>query len=84
MIKGRAAASVQNLLGKRVDYFGPFGHRGGSTAETAPWLSAEAEALELFKAFIFHQLELMGLAYTIKAAKAGRIQNQCLLDILEA
>jgi DNA-directed RNA polymerase subunit beta' len=69
MIKGKSGRFRQNLLGKRVDY------SGRSVIVVGPQLKLhqcglpKKMALELFKPFIFHKLEVMGLATTIKAAK---------------
>ncbi len=69
MIKGKGGRFRQNLLGKRVDY------SGRSVIVVGPQLKLhqcglpKKMALELFKPFIFHKLELLGLATTIKAAK---------------
>jgi hypothetical protein len=56
MIKGKQGRFRQNLLGKRVDYSGPFRHRGRPQAETAPVRPAQAhgpgavQALRLWQA----------------------------------
>ncbi len=69
MIKGKGGRFRQNLLGKRVDY------SGRSVIVVGPQLKLhqcglpKKMALELFKPFIFHKLEVLGLAATIKAAK---------------
>ncbi|MHB1100171.1 MAG: DNA-directed RNA polymerase subunit beta', partial [Burkholderiales bacterium] len=69
MIKGKGGRFRQNLLGKRVDY------SGRSVIVVGPQLKLhqcglpKKMALELFKPFIFHKLETLGLATTIKAAK---------------
>ncbi len=69
MIKGKGGRFRQNLLGKRVDY------SGRSVIVVGPQLKLhqcglpKKMALELFKPFIFHKLEILGLATTIKAAK---------------
>ncbi len=69
MIKGKSGRFRQNLLGKRVDY------SGRSVIVVGPQLKLhqcglpKKMALELFKPFIFHKLEVLGLATTIKAAK---------------
>ncbi|MDA8416985.1 MAG: DNA-directed RNA polymerase subunit beta' [Betaproteobacteria bacterium] len=69
MIKGKSGRFRQNLLGKRVDY------SGRSVIVVGPQLQLhqcglpKKMALELFKPFIFHKLEVLGLATTIKAAK---------------
>jgi len=69
MIKGKGGRFRQNLLGKRVDY------SGRSVIVVGPQLKLhqcglpKKMALELFKPFIFHKLEVLGLATTIKAGK---------------
>jgi DNA-directed RNA polymerase subunit beta' len=69
MIKGKGGRFRQNLLGKRVDY------SGRSVIVVGPQLKLhqcglpKKMAVELFKPFIFHKLEVLGLATTIKAAK---------------
>jgi len=69
IIKGKQGRFRQNLLGKRVDY------SGRSVIVVGPELKLhqcglpKTMALELFKPFIYHKLELGGLATTIKAAK---------------
>ena len=79
MIKGKGGRFRQNLLGKRVDY------SGRSVIVVGPQLKLhqcglpKKMALELFKPFIFHKLEVMGLATTIKAAK--RMVEQEVPDV---
>ncbi|MCZ6454573.1 MAG: DNA-directed RNA polymerase subunit beta' [Alphaproteobacteria bacterium] len=69
MLKGKQGRFRQNLLGKRVDY------SGRSVIVVGPELMLhqcglpKKMALELFKPFIYHKLELYGYATTIKAAK---------------
>src|SRR6187399_1589925 len=84
MLKGKQGRFRQNLLGKRVDY------SGRSVIVVGPQLKLhqcglpKKMALELFKPYIFHKLEVLGLATTIKAAK--RLVEQELpevWDILE-
>src|SRR5881398_3015808 len=84
MIKGKGGRFRQNLLGKRVDY------SGRSVIVVGPQLKLhqcglpKLMALELFKPFIFHKLEIMGLATTIKAAKRMvESQEPVVWDILE-
>jgi DNA-directed RNA polymerase subunit beta' len=84
MIKGKGGRFRQNLLGKRVDY------SGRSVIVVGPQLKLhqcglpKLMALELFKPFIFHKLEVMGLATTIKAAKRMvESQEPVVWDILE-
>ncbi len=69
MIKGKQARFRQNLLGKRVDY------SGRSVITVGPYLKLhqcglpKKMALELFKPFIYSELEKRGHASTIKSAK---------------
>ena len=69
MLKGKQGRFRQNLLGKRVDY------SGRSVITVGPELMLhqcglpKKMALELFKPFIYHKLELYGHASTVKAAK---------------
>ena len=84
MIKGKGGRFRQNLLGKRVDY------SGRSVIVVGPQLRLhqcglpKKMALELFKPFIFHKLEVMGLATTIKAAKRMvETEEPVVWDILE-
>src|SRR5918912_1382041 len=69
LLKGKQGRFRQNLLGKRVDY------SGRSVIVVGPQLKLhqcglpKKMALELFKPYIFHKLEVLGLATTIKAAK---------------
>jgi DNA-directed RNA polymerase subunit beta' len=69
MIKGKQGRFRQNLLGKRVDY------SGRSVIVVGPELRLhqcglpKTMALELFKPFVFNQLEEKGFATTIKNAK---------------
>jgi len=69
MLKGKQGRFRQNLLGKRVDY------SGRSVITVGPELLLhqcglpKKMALELFKPFIYHKLELYGHASTVKAAK---------------
>ena len=84
MITGKSGRFRQNLLGKRVDY------SGRSVIVVGPQLKLhqcglpKKMALELFKPFIFHKLEVMGLATTIKAAKKMvESEEPVVWDILE-
>jgi len=69
MLKGKQGRFRQNLLGKRVDY------SGRSVIVVGPELKLhqcglpKKMALELFKPFIYHKLELKGLVSTIKSAR---------------
>jgi len=69
MLKGKQGRFRQNLLGKRVDY------SGRSVIVVGPELKLhqcglpKKMALELFKPFIYSQLEARGLSSTVKQAK---------------
>src|SRR5476651_337746 len=69
MIKGKQGRFRQNLLGKRVDYSGRSVIVVGPTLKLHECGLPKKMALELFKPFIFHKLQLRGEASTIKAAK---------------
>ncbi|GAB3426507.1 DNA-directed RNA polymerase subunit beta' [Giesbergeria sinuosa] len=69
MIKGKSGRFRQNLLGKRVDYSGRSVITVGPTLKLHQCGLPKLMALELFKPFIFAQLEQRGIATTIKAAK---------------
>ena len=84
MIKGKSGRFRQNLLGKRVDY------SGRSVIVVGPELKLhqcglpKKMALELFKPFIFHRLEAMGLASTVKQArKMVETEEPVVWDLLE-
>ena len=84
IIKGKQGRFRQNLLGKRVDY------SGRSVIVVGPELKLhqcglpKTMALELFKPFIYHKLEMRGLATTIKQAKKLVEQGiPAVWDILE-
>src|ERR1700756_3160288 len=84
MIKGKSGRFRQNLLGKRVDYSGRSVIVVGPTLKLHQCGLPKLMALELFKPFIFHKLEIMGLATTIKAAKRMvEAQEPVVWDILE-
>ena len=69
MIKGKQGRFRQNLLGKRVDYSGRSVIVVGPTLKLHQCGLPKKMALELFKPFIFGQLQSRMLATTIKAAK---------------
>ena len=69
MIKGKQGRFRQNLLGKRVDYSGRSVIVVGPTLRLHQCGLPKKMALELFKPFIFGQLQNRMLATTIKAAK---------------
>src|SRR5690242_433475 len=83
-LKGKQGRFRQNLLGKRVDY------SGRSVIVVGPELKLhqcglpKKMALELFKPFIYNQLEKQGHAATIKQAKEMvERQESVVWDILE-
>src|SRR3954449_10103597 len=69
MLKGKQGRFRQNLLGKRVDYSGRSVIVVGPTLRLHQCGLPKKMALELFKPFIFHKLQIRGDASTIKAAK---------------
>ena len=69
MIKGKQGRFRQNQLGKRVDYSGRSVIVVGPTLRLHQCGLPKKMALELFKPFIFHKLQIRGEASTIKAAK---------------
>ncbi len=84
MIKGKQGRFRQNLLGKRVDY------SGRSVIVVGPKLKLhqcglpKKMALELFKPFIYAQLEKRGLTTSIKGAKKMVEREEVVVwDILE-
>ncbi|KAG0297478.1 hypothetical protein BGZ96_006236 [Linnemannia gamsii] len=84
MLKGKGGRFRQNLLGKRVDYSGRSVIVVGPTLKLHQCGLPKLMALELFKPFIFHKLEVMGIATTIKAAKKEvESQTPVVWDILE-
>ena len=84
MIKGKQGRFRQNLLGKRVDYSGRSVIVVGPTLKLHQCGLPKKMALELFKPFIFHKLQLRGEALTIKAAKrAVEREGAEVWDILE-
>ena len=83
-LKGKQGRFRQNLLGKRVDY------SGRSVIVVGPELKLhqcglpKKMALELFKPFIYNQLEKKGHAATIKQAREMvERQEPVVWDILE-
>jgi DNA-directed RNA polymerase subunit beta' len=69
MIKGKQGRFRQNLLGKRVDYSGRSVITVGPELKLHQCGIPKKMALELFKPFIYHKLEIYGMASTVKAAK---------------
>ncbi|MDL2226189.1 DNA-directed RNA polymerase subunit beta' [Deltaproteobacteria bacterium OttesenSCG-928-M10] len=69
MLKGKQGRFRQNLLGKRVDYSGRSVIVIGPDLRLHQCGLPKKMALELFKPFIYHQLEKKGFITTIKAAK---------------
>lgn len=69
MIKGKQGRFRQNLLGKRVDYSGRSVIVVGPNLKLHQCGLPKKMALELFKPFIYSELEKRGHASTIKSAK---------------
>ncbi|MCB9989888.1 MAG: DNA-directed RNA polymerase subunit beta' [Rhodospirillales bacterium] len=69
MLKGKQGRFRQNLLGKRVDYSGRSVIVVGPEMKLHQCGLPKKMALELFKPFIYHKLEIYGMATTVKAAK---------------
>jgi len=84
MLKGKQGRFRQNLLGKRVDYSGRSVIVVGPNLKLHQCGLPKKMALELFKPFIFHKLDIYGWANTIKAAKK-LVENEDprVWDILE-
>ncbi len=68
-LKGKQGRFRQNLLGKRVDYSGRSVIVVGPELQLHQCGLPKKMALELFKPFVYHELEKRGLATTIKMAK---------------
>ncbi|SHF75337.1 DNA-directed RNA polymerase subunit beta' [Lampropedia hyalina DSM 16112] len=84
MIKGKGGRFRQNLLGKRVDYSGRSVITVGPTLKLHQCGLPKLMALELFKPFIFAQLERRGIVTTVKAAKREvELGTPVVWDILE-
>ncbi|WP_022660807.1 DNA-directed RNA polymerase subunit beta' [Paucidesulfovibrio longus] len=84
MIKGKQGRFRQNLLGKRVDYSGRSVIVVGPSLKLHQCGLPKKMALELFKPFIYSELERRELATTIKSAKK-MVEREDLVvwDILE-
>ncbi len=84
MIKGKQGRFRQNLLGKRVDYSGRSVIVVGPTLRLHQCGIPKKMALELFKPYIYHRLQILGQASTIKAAKKMVEREEAgVWDILE-
>ncbi len=84
MLKGKQGRFRQNLLGKRVDYSGRSVIVVGPDLKLHQCGLPKKMALELFKPFIFHKLDIYGWANTIKAAKKlVEKEDPRVWDILE-
>jgi DNA-directed RNA polymerase subunit beta' len=68
-LKGKQGRFRQNLLGKRVDYSGRTVITAGPNLRLHQCGLPKKMALELFKPFIYHQLERKNLVSTVKSAK---------------
>ena len=84
MLKGKQGRFRQNLLGKRVDYSGRSVIVVGPNLKLHQCGIPKKMALELFKPFIFHKLDIYGWANTIKSAKKlVEKEDPRVWDILE-
>lgn len=84
MIKGKSGRFRQNLLGKRVDYSGRSVITVGPTLRLYQCGLPKIMALELFKPFVYHKLQYIGAAASIKYAKRMVEQEHSLVwDVLE-
>ncbi len=84
MIKGKQGRFRLNLLGKRVDYSGRSVIVVGPDLKLHQCGLPKKMALELFKPFIYHKLELKGLVTTIKSArKMVEKERPEVFDVLE-
>src|SRR5437660_1643196 len=84
MLKGKQGRFRQNLLGKRVDYSGRSVIVSGPTLRLHQCGLPKKMALELFKPFIYNQLEKQAHAATIKQAREMvERQEPVVWDILE-
>ncbi|PIE70318.1 MAG: DNA-directed RNA polymerase subunit beta' [Deltaproteobacteria bacterium] len=68
-LKGKQGRFRQNLLGKRVDYSGRTVITVGPNLRLHQCGIPKKMALELFKPFIYHNLEQNGFVSTVKSAK---------------
>ncbi len=84
MIKGKQGRFRQNLLGKRVDFSGRSVIVVGAELKLHQCGLPKTMALELFKPFIFAELQFRGIVSTIKAAKkmVERVEPE-VWDILD-
>ena len=84
MIKGKSGRFRQNLLGKRVDYSGRSVITVGPTLRLYQCGLPKIMALELFKPFVYHKLQVTGLAASIKyARRMVELEDTAVWDILE-
>jgi DNA-directed RNA polymerase subunit beta' len=84
MIKGKGGRFRQNLLGKRVDYSGRSVIVVGPTLKLHQCGLPKLMALELFKPFIYRELEARGYSQNIKQhKKIVDAQEPIVWDILE-
>ena len=82
-IRGKGGRFRQNLLGKRVDYSGRSVIVVGPTLKLHQCGIPKKMALELFKPFVFGQLQYRGIVSTIKSAKRlVEREDPCVWDIL--
>ena len=68
MLKGKQGRFRQNLLGKRVDYSEPFGHRRWPHLQLHQCGLPKRMALELFKPFVIAQLIKREYVHNVRSA----------------
>jgi DNA-directed RNA polymerase subunit beta' len=84
MIKGKSGRFRQNLLGKRVDYSGRSVITVGPNLRLYQCGLPKVMALELFKPFVYHKLQTIGVAPSIKYAKRMvELETSIVWDVLE-
>ncbi len=84
MIKGKSGRFRQNLLGKRVDYSGRSVITVGPTLRLYQCGLPKIMALELFRPYVYHKLQVTGVAASIKYAKRMVDNVEAIVwDILE-
>ena len=78
MLKGKQGRFRQNLLGKRVDYSGPFGHRRRPGAEAAPVRPAEEDGARAVQAVHLLAPRRQGFVGHREAGEEARREGEAL------
>ena len=83
-LKGKQGRFRQNLLGKRVDYSGPFGHRRRPRTEASPVRSAQEDGARALQAVHLSQARSRRALHHHQAGQGnGRAAGSIVWDILE-